>query len=128
MSNRANRILVRKNSRFLRILGQKKAYKREFWLVKFSISQEYNIRVLREDTHETAYNSIKLEMISKNSAKKPINFSANKYFSKKSKRIMSYMDYISKKQREAKAKQEVKPEKPIKKRVKKAARKMLKIR
>lgn len=77
------------------------------------------------------YKSIKLEMIAKNSAKKPINFSATKYFTQSSKKITSFMEYCKAKQKEKeKEVQEKKTQKPktqkpkARKRSRKAERKV----
>lgn len=88
-------------------------------------SRDYNIIFKRENSADVNYKSIKLEMIAKNGLKKPINFSATKYFTSRNKKILSYMEYIQQKQKENKQMDTTQVKKPAKKPVKKRESKLV---
>jgi hypothetical protein len=91
-----------------------------------STSGKYDIRFLKENTNDVEFKSIKLEMISKNGLKKPINFTATKYFTSRNKKIQSYMSYIKQKQKENIQTETPKVKPQVKKRVRKATLKVKK--
>ena len=91
-------------------------------LNNLGIENKNKIKVLTEDNKNVKFNSIKLEMSSRNSAKMAINFSATRYFKQREKTIIPFMKFCKARHKHqvTQAKQEKLSEKKIKKREKKA--------
>jgi hypothetical protein len=117
VNRRADRTPDRRNSKSSNTLEEKPTDSSRMSII-FRIAKAYNIRIQTEDS------SIKVEMIAKNSAKKPINFSATKYFTQKHKKIMSYMDYFKMKAKEKEMEEKASQQTQKRKRSRKRAHKV----